>query len=98
MHNTTLDLSAYIPMNSLWTNFSKKLGKDKAYKAIFQAIDVQNMNGRDETLPVLFVETCGVGLVYIESVKNQTGLSLHGKSQVLIVSTKNKFFQLLQKP
>ena len=47
---------------------------------------------------VLFIETCGIGLVKIESVKKQTGLSFHGQKQVLVVSIKKRLFQLLQRP
>ncbi len=98
MFSSKVELSEFKPINSLWTDFSKIHGKEKAYKAICQAIDVQNMNGKKETLPVLFFETCGVCLISIESVREQTGLSLHGKRQVLVISIKNRFFQLLQKP
>ena len=61
------------------------------------AIDIQNMNSSQETLTVLFIETCGIGLVNIQALKNQTGLSLHGKSQVLIISIKKKLLQLMQR-
>ena len=97
MTNTKLDLSKFTPVNFLWNEFSETFGQEKAYKAISQAIDVHNMNGIEETLPVLFIETGGIGLVNIQVFKNQTGLSLHGKSQVLIVSIKKKSLQLLQR-
>ncbi len=97
MFNSQLNLSEYKPVNYLWTEFAESLGFDKASKAINQAIDIQIMTGSVENLPVLFIETCGIGLLNFESVKIQTGLSLYGKSQVLIISKKRKLFQILQK-
>ena len=97
MTQTKLDLSEFKPVNFLWAEFSESFGKEKANNAISQAIDVQNMNGVEETLPVLFIETGGIGLVNIQVLKNQTGFSLHGRSQVLIVSIKKKSIQLMQR-
>jgi len=97
MGDLQLDLSLYKPVNNLWNEFSKTFGVDKAAKAISQSIDIQHMKGSEETLPVLFMETCGIGLLNIEAVKSQTGLSLHGTNQIIIISIKKGLFQLLQK-
>ncbi len=93
----TLDLSEYKPVNSLWNDFCEQLGEDKASKAILQAIDLQHMAAKKETLPVLFLETCGVGLINVEVVKNQIGVSLQGENQILILSAKKKIYQFLKK-
>ncbi len=97
MYNLQPDFSEYEPVNFLWNEFLEKFGEDKASKAIFQAIDVQSMHGEEGTLPTLFVETCGIGLVNMKAIKYQTGLSINGRNQVLLISIKKKLFQLLQK-
>ncbi len=97
MSNLQLDLSEYQPVNSLWNDFLETFGQEKASKAIFQAIDVQSMSRKKDTLPTLLIETCGIGLVNIKAIKYQTGLSIHGNNQILLISIKKKLFQILQK-
>ena len=94
--NHSLDLSECESDNSLWAFLLEKLGSDKAKQAIRQASDLQSMNGNEQTLPVLFIETCGVALTNYETLKNQTGLIVLGENKVLIFSSKRKSFQLLQ--
>ncbi len=96
MVNQQLDLSEYKPVNFLWNKLCTEIGKDRALKAICQANDVLNMTAREEVLPVLFLETCGVALVNIQLIRKQTGLCIHGNKQILIVSNKTGSFQLIQ--
>ena len=90
-----LDLSNCEPVNDLWAEFSETLGLEKATKAVRQAIDLQAMNGVEGTLPILFIETCGVGLTTFSTLREQTGISLSGSNKVLIFSKKKKSFQVL---
>ena len=91
-----LDLSDYEPVNYLWADLSESLGINKSTKAVRQALDLQYMTGNSETLPVLFIETCGVELITFSLLKNQTGLSFYGENIVLIFSHRKKLFQVLQ--
>ncbi len=90
-----LNLSNCEPVNDLWADFSETLGIEKASQAVRQAIDLQAMNGGEDTLPILFIETCGVGLTTFSTLKEQTGISLFGFNKVLIFSQKKKTFQVL---
>ena len=83
-------------MNSLWPSFVQRLGLDKARQAVRQALDLQRMNGSTETLPVLFFETCGLALVNVTLMRQQTGFNLYDKNMILIISTKEKLLQLLK--
>ena len=91
----SLDLSSCEPANHLWADFSESLGLEKASQAVRQALDLQEMTGKAETLPVLFVETCGIALTTYQALKSQTGLSFSAGRKVLIFSSKRKFFQVL---
>ena len=90
-----LDLSNCEFVNYLWAEFSEALGLEKATQAVKQAIDLQAMNGNKETIPILFLETCGIALTTLTSLRSQTGISLYGKKEVLIFSHKQKIFQIL---
>ena len=91
----SLDLSNCEPVNDLWAKFSETLGIEKACQAVRQAIDLQAMNGSEETLPILFIETCGVALTTFSTLREQTGILLFGSKKVLILSQKKKVFQVL---
>ncbi|WP_225866375.1 MULTISPECIES: hypothetical protein [Prochlorococcus] len=91
-----MNLSDYEPVNYLWADLLESLGIDKSNKAVRQALDLQYMTGTKETLPVLFIETCGVALITFSLLKNQTGLSFCGENHVLIFSHRKKSFQVLQ--
>ncbi len=90
-----LDLSICNPDNNLWSLLVEKLGSLKAQMAVRQALDLQYMYGTEQTLPVLFIETCGLGLISIKSLQFQTGYSCNSKRMILIFSFPKKSFQLL---
>ena len=90
-----LDLSAFNPDNDLWLLFVTKLGPEKAKMASRQALDLQQMHGNEQTLPVLFLETCGLALISIKSLHSQTGLPLGKQHVILLLSKPQKLFQLL---
>ena len=54
------------------------------------------MRGHPGSLPVLFVETCGLALASSDLVREQTGLNAHGVRMVLLISTREQALQLLQ--
>ncbi|KGG15547.1 hypothetical protein EV06_1421 [Prochlorococcus sp. MIT 0602] len=90
-----MDLTDCEPVNFLWSELSDRLGLEKACQAVRQAIDLQVMNGDEKTLPILFIETCGVALTTFNTLRNQTGISLYGSNKVLIFSKTKKSFQVL---
>ncbi len=90
-----LNLSACKAVNYLWSNLLESLGLEKASQVIRQAIDLQNMQGKEGTLPVLFVKTGGVALTSFDSLQIQTGLKLNGPNKVLLYCPKEKSFQVL---
>ena len=74
----------------------ESLGMGKADSAISQAIDLQHMHGNQLTVPALLFETCGIALVNIAMLSQQTGLVCHGQGMILIISTREKLIQLLK--
>ena len=94
--SSSIDFSYSSLVNYLWPQFVEKLGIDRAQKAVCQALDLQKMYGNQNTLPVLFAETCGLALANIDLISNQMGLSCKGKGKVLIFSIKENSLQLLQ--
>lgn len=96
MSDSRLDFSALEQVNHLWPAFVERLGSDKAQQAVRQALDLQAMRGHPGSLPVLFVETCGLALASSDLVREQTGLNAHGLRMVLLISTREQALQLLQ--
>ena len=96
MTDSTIDFSTYTPVNHLWPAFVERLGSEKAQQAVRQALDLQGMSGHAGSLPVLFVETCGLALAYTDLVREQTGLNSHGYRMVLLLSRRELEVQLLQ--
>ncbi len=92
---TSLNLSACNPDNNLWPGFVGKLGPSKAKTAVRQALDLQAMHGSQQTLPVLFQETCGIALISIELLHSQTGFTFDSNRVILLLSMPQKLFQLL---
>ncbi len=90
-----VDFSDCALVDFLWSEFSERLGFEKADQAVKQALDLNSMAGEKGTLPVLFVETCGIGLTTFKILEIQTGLSLSGEDKVLIFSYRKKSFQIL---
>ena len=82
--------------NDLWPNFINKIGFIKAKLAIRQSRDLQRMQGSNDTLPVLILETCGTALVNSNAVKSYIGLSYLDHGMVLIFSYKLRAIQLLR--
>ena len=91
-----LSLNKCFLSNDLWPKFINKIGISKARLAVRQALDLQTMQGTCETLPVLFVETCGAALVSADIIKTYIGLSCDSQGMLLIYSTKLKSIQLLR--
>ncbi len=90
------DFSGCNSVNHLWPDFVERFGVQKSARAVRQALDLQSMQGHSETLAVLLVETCGMGLVSVDLVRYQTGLVGNGASMVLMLSTKAREVQLLK--
>ena len=82
--------------NDLWPDFINKIGFIKAKLAVRQSLDLQSMQGSNLTIPVLFLETCGTGLINANAVKTYIGLSYLDQGMVLIFSSKIKAIQLLR--
>lgn len=92
-----LDLAAAAPVNHLWGELMERLGLDRAARAVQQALDLQAMRGQPGTLPLLLVETCGVGLVDRVQLRAATGLPLpQGDALVLLFSRGRMELQLLE--
>ncbi len=94
-YNYEIDFSFSKPVNYLWPNLNDSLGVEKANEAVHQAIDLQLMNGNISTLPVLFLETCGIALVRIDTLRKQTGVFVVRSRTVLLFSIKMNCFQLI---
>ena len=82
--------------NELWPNFIDKIGFTKANLAVRQSLDLQRMQGPNETLPILILETCGTALVNSQDVKTYIGLSYLEPGMVLVFSSKLNAIQLLR--
>ncbi len=93
--NYSLNLIECQLVNDLWSDFIEQIGFSRAKVAIRQAIDLQNMNGNRDTVPVLFLETCGIGLTTLVTISDVTGLFLTGQNEVLIFSNRKKAYQIL---
>ncbi len=91
----SLNLSECELANDLWSGFLENIGFSKASAAVRQALDLQHMNGNSKTIPVLFVETCGIGLTTLNVIRVATGLSLTGSKEVLLFSKRKKEYQIL---
>ena len=90
------DFAALQPVNHLWLSLVERLGTDRAQRAVHQALDLQGMRGHHGTLPVLFIETCGLALASTDLVREQIGLNAHGERMVLLLSRREQAVQLLQ--
>tara|TARA_Y100001968_G_C19342900_1_gene710491 strand:- start:734 stop:1048 length:315 start_codon:yes stop_codon:yes gene_type:complete len=90
-----LDFSSCKPVNYLWVDFINMIGVDKATQAVRQSIDLNNMRGGEDTLPVLFTKTGGIALTTFEFIKIQTGLSVGGDNKVLLYRPDKKIIQII---
>jgi len=92
-----LDLAAATPVNHLWPDLVERLGLERSARAARQALDLQAMRGLPDTLPLLLVETCGVGLLDRGQLRAATGLPLPvGDGLVLLFSRSRLLLQLLE--
>ena len=82
--------------NELWPDFINQIGISKAKSAVYQALDLQRMQGNPSTLPVLIFETCGTALVNSKVVKTHIGLSYVEQGMLFIYSRKLNSIQLLR--
>tara|TARA_Y100001968_G_scaffold316346_1_gene344071 strand:- start:189 stop:488 length:300 start_codon:yes stop_codon:yes gene_type:complete len=91
-----INLSDCKPVNHLWPHMVEKLGPKPANNAVRQALDMQRMQGNSNTLPVLIMQTCGIALVSIDLIHQQTGFSCRDQGIILILSKKDKLIQLIR--
>ena len=96
MADSNINFASCTPVNHLWPALVERLGSEKAQQAVRQALDLQGMSGQSGSLPVLFVETCGLALASSDLLREQTGLNGHGDRMVLLLSTREQSLQLLQ--
>ena len=95
MSSLSIDFAASAPVNDLWPSLVEKLGLERSQRAVRQALDLQAMQGSDDTLPVLFCETCGLALASTDLLREQTGLNGHGENYVLLFSPRTNAVQLV---
>ena len=93
--SSQVDFSNCTPVNHLWPQLIKTLGVCRAQKAVRQALDLQLMQGDETTAPVLLSQTCGLALVKINLIRQQTGLALQREGIVLIFNLKENSMQLI---
>jgi len=98
MRESTLELARFEPVNHLWPELVERLGLERSGRAVRQALDVQAMHGSAATVPLLFVDTCGLALIDAAQLRQQTGLVGAGERLVLLVSQRSLQVQLLQAP
>ncbi|MEY4297248.1 MAG: hypothetical protein RLZZ423_427 [Cyanobacteriota bacterium] len=97
MEALEFDLAAAAPVNHLWPELVERLGLERSARAARQALDLQAMRGLAGTLPLLLVETCGVGLVDRAQLRAATGLPLpEGRAVLLLFSRSRQVLQLLE--
>ena len=97
MEVNDLDLAACTPVNHLWGDLLERLGLERSTRATQQALDLQAMRGSASTMPVVLVETCGMGLVERGALRRATGLPWpEGNGAVLLLSRPRLELQVLQ--
>lgn len=85
MQASDLDLAAATPVNDLWPSLVEGLGLERSARAVRQALDLQAMRGDGTTLPLLLVETCGIGLLERQRLRAATGLPLPEDGEVVLL-------------
>ncbi len=91
-----IDLQNFEYVEYLWPQLVQRLGIDKSYLGIRQALDMQEMQGSIMTLPVLFYETCGLALIDIDLVSQYLERIPMKTNAVLILSIKVKKLQIIR--
>ena len=94
MKTVQIEFSKYELVNFLWPELIEDYGFDKARKIVSQAIDLQKMNGTENsTMPIIFSGTGGLALIPLQMLEN---FEISNKdNQVLIFNLKRKSFQIL---
>ena len=95
-YNVIIDIKNCSIVNYLWVDLLNRLGFEKANQAISQAFDLNLMTGHQDTLPVLFIETCGIALIDFKTLEKQPELKLDDSNKVILYCPKNKEIQLLK--
>ena len=91
-----IEFSKYRSVNFLWSELIEVYGFDKARKIVSQAIDLQKMNGtNNSTLPIIFSGTGGLALIPIEMLEKGALKISYKDNKVLIFNLKRKSFQIL---
>ena len=96
MKSIQIEFSKYESVNFLWSELIEHHGFEKAKKIVYQAIDLQKMNGnKNVTLPIIFSGTGGLALIPLQSLKEKSLKNNSKENQVLIFNIKKKSFQIL---
>ena len=96
MKSIQIEFSEYESVNSLWSELIEHYGFERAKKIVYQAIDLQKMNGnKNLTMPIIFSGTGGLALIPTQSFKEERFNSNSKDNQVLIFNLKKKSFQIL---
>lgn len=95
MVEASFDFAAFKAVNHLWPALVEQLGVVRSQQAVRQALDLQGMHGKEGTVPVLFVETCGIALASSVLLREETGLNAHGSGMVLLLSKRAQELQLI---
>ena len=96
MKSIQIQFSKYESVNFLWSELIEDYGFDKAKKIVSQAMDLQKMNGTENsTMPIIFSGTGGLALIPIQLLKKEDFKISFKDNQVLIFNLKKKSFQIL---
>ena len=96
MKTIQIEFSKYESVNFLWSELIEDYGFDKARKIVSQAIDLQKMNGtQNSTLPIIFSGTGGLALIPLQMLEKEDLKINYKDNQVLIFNLKRKSFQIL---
>ena len=96
MKSVQIEFSKYESVNYLWSELIEHHGFERAKNLVYQAIDLQKMNGnKNITMPIIFSGTGGLALIPVKSLKVDTIKSNSKENQVLIFNLKKKSFQIL---
>ena len=96
MKTVQIEFSKYESVNCLWSELIEDYGFEKARKIVYQAIDLQKMNGKkNKTMPIIFSGTGGLALIPIQMLDKEDFKNSFKDNQVLIFNLKRKSFQIL---
>ncbi len=96
MKTIQIEFSKYDLVNFLWSELIEDYGFEKARKIVSQAIDLQKMNGtNNSTMPIIFSRTGGLALIPIKKLEKGDFEISFKDNQVLIFNLKKKSYQIL---